>query len=76
MEVEKNGLFLQEWDFKVSCVVSEEDAALAPWAGVVEKAAWQLFLSQSISPARSSGFGPTQLPRGSWMSQSLGSTVF
>lgn len=32
----------------MSCVVTGEEAVLAPWAGAVEKAVWQLFLGQAV----------------------------
>lgn len=47
LEVEKNGLLLQELGFKVSCVVNGEDALPTFWAGVLGKAVWQLFWGQT-----------------------------
>lgn len=49
LEVEKNGLLLQEQGFKVSHVVNGEDASPTVWADVFEKAVWQLFLGQAMS---------------------------
>lgn len=47
--MEKNGLLLREWGFKVSCVVNGEDAWPTLWAGVLEKAIWQLFLGHEMT---------------------------